>query len=75
MHSFKSVLRTTRHRDDFRNTFIFYSRRKNNPAQSMITKRDFILRGSCFCEKFSSHYLSKPRCYVDTHYTCLLYSQ
>ena len=33
-----------------------YTSRKNNcqkilPAQSMITKRGFVLRGSCFCEK------------------------
>ena len=36
---------------------LYYSRRKNNcqkvlPTHSMITKRDFILRGSCFCEKY-----------------------
>ena len=36
-----------------------YSRRKNNcqkilPAHSMITKHDFILRGSCFWETYSN---------------------
>ena len=37
---------------------IYYSRRKNNclkmsPAHSQITKRVFVSRGSCFCEKYS----------------------
>ena len=37
-----------------------YSRSKNNcrktqPAHSMITKRDCISRGSCFCEKNIFH--------------------
>ena len=26
------------------------------PAHSVITKRDLILRGSCFCEKYSAVY-------------------
>ena len=39
-------------------TTAYNSHRKNNcqkikPAQYMITKRDFILRGSYFCEKCS----------------------
>ena len=34
-----------------------YSGHKNNcqkiqPAHAMITKRDFTLRGSCFCEEY-----------------------
>ena len=42
-----------------------YSRRKNNcrkiqPAQFMITKRDFISRGRCFCEKYSYRYARGP---------------
>ena len=26
------------------------------PAHFMMTKRDFILRGSCFCENYSTFY-------------------
>ena len=37
---------------------IILSRHKNNcqkiyPAFSVMTKRDFILRGTCFCEKYT----------------------
>ena len=37
-----------------------YSPQKQLPesvaARSMITKRDFILRGNYFCEKYNMHY-------------------
>ena len=48
----------------------YYSHRKNNcqkiqPAHFMITKRYFILRGSCFCDDYfniSQHYHSVLTC-------------
>ena len=45
----------------------YYSRRKNNcqkiqPAHSMITKRDFILHGICFCEQYISLSFGYKQC-------------
>ena len=47
-----------------------YTSHKNNcqkilPAHSMITKRDFILRGSCFCEKYSYAEVRYGACFFD----------
>ena len=46
---------------------------KIQPAHTVITKRDFILRGSCFFEKYSFTHVRGPT--VAARYFCKYYSQ